>query len=163
MNKAYGQISIDELIQAEKEQASEMVTLLPVTDSETVYTIPCDVWEKRCSLCVHRNAVENIPVPLSAVHRQQYSELIPCRIMAVSRPNDIPGECRSFAPRMDTYGICRTCVYTSHFHEGYCMKENHAPAQRVYIGQDWGQEYYRQSLNVCDDYEPDMFVKEGKF
>jgi len=160
-----GQISFDDLIREEEERTREKVTLPPVADSriEKAYTIPDDVWEGRCRYCVHKNAEENAPVPMDVVHKQQYAELIPCRIMAVSRPNDTPGECMSFAPRMDTYGICRTCVYTSHFHEGYCRKADHATAHQVYCGQDWGQEYYRQSLSVCDDYEPDQNVREGRY
>ena len=51
----------------------------------------------------------------------------------------------------------------SHFHEGYCMKADHAPKRTVYMGKDYGQEYYRQSLSVCDDYDPDLNVKEGRY
>ena len=146
------QISMDDLIQEEEEKTREKVTLPPVTDNtEKVYVIPDDIWKGRCRLCVHKHAEENASVPLWAVHKQQYAELIPCRIMTIAGFNDVQGECMSFTPRLDTYGICRTCVHTSIFHDGYCRKANHAQVHQVYIGQDWGQEYYRQSLNVCDD------------
>ena len=156
------QISIDDLLKADDPPVKVEIPVAKY-ENEKIYTIPDDVWTGRCRKCVHKNADENIPVPISAVHRQQYAEIIPCRIMAVSRPHDIPGECLSFAPRLDTYGICRTCVHTSHFHEGYCMKADHAPKRTVYMGKDYGQEYYRQSLSVCDDYDPDLNVKEGRY
>ena len=156
------QISIDDLLRKDEPPVKVEIPVARY-ENETVYMIPEDVWEGRCQKCVHKNAEKNLPVPLWAVHRPQYSEIVPCRIMTVARPNDIPGECGSFTPRLDTYGICRTCIHTSHFHDGFCMKADHAPAHQVCIGCDWGQEYYRQSLSVCDDYEPDENVKEGRY
>lgn len=161
------QISIDELLRQEEPPVKIEI---PVArdEKETVYRIPEDVWEGRCQLCVHKNASKNIPIPLWAVHKPQFSEIIPCRIMAISRPNDRPGECMSFAPHMSTYGICETCKHNNIFHEGFCMKEDHAEQHRVFYGTDYGGDarkidyYSRHRLSVCDDYEPDQYVKEGK-
>ena len=152
------QISINELIPKEEPKRE---TEIPATryDGEKCYTIPDDVWEGRCQLCIHKTGEKNIPVPLWAVHKRQYEAIIPCRIMSISRPNDHHGECMSFAPRMDVYGICKTCVHNNHFHEGFCMKGGHAPEHQIYIGHDYGKEQYRHDLCVCDDYKPDGYVK----
>ena len=155
------QISMDDFL---RQQEPELKIEIPVKkeDLEKAYTIPADVWEKRCSICIHKNGPENITVPLCAVYIPQYAEVIPCRIMTVSRPNDMPGECMSFRPQMGTYGICETCIHNNIFHEGYCMKEDHKEQRRVYYGQGYGEkkDYWgRHSLSVCDDYEPDEFVK----
>lgn len=166
--KMNNQISIFEIMQEPKnDPKEELKAQVPVScESVTVYTIPDDVWETRCVHCVHKNADENIPVPIWAVHRHQYSEVVPCRIMAISRPNDRPGECMSFAPRIDTYGICETCRYNSLFHEGFCMKKDHAEQHRVFYGKHYGGDarkidyFSRHRLSVCDDYEPDQYVKE---
>ena len=155
------QISMDELLRKEDPPVKVEIPVARY-ENETVYTIPADVWEGRCRKCVHRNADENIPVPIRAVYKPQYTKIIPCRIMSISRPNDIPGECKSFAARMDVYGICKTCKHNSHFHEGFCMKVGHAPEHQIYIGQDYGRECYRHDLCGCDDYEPDNYVKEGQ-
>ena len=157
------QISMDEIL---RQQEPPIRIEIPIgqDDLEKAYTIPADVWENRCSQCVHKNGPENIAVPLWAVHKPQYAEVIPCKIMAVSRPNDMPGECMSFRPRMGTYGICETCRHDNIFTEGYCMKKDHKEQRRVYYGQDFGganKDYWgRHSLSVCDDYKPDDFVKE---
>ena len=159
------QMSIDELITKEEPKVQIQIPIASY-DGEKVYTIPDDVWNNRCQLCIHKTGSKNIPIPLWAVHKRQYEEIIPCRIMAISRPNDRPGECMSFAPRMDVYGICETCVYNNIFHEGFCMKEDHAPQRRMYYGTHYGGDdrkidyYSRHRLSVCDDYEPDQYVKE---
>ena len=158
------QISMDDLM---KKEAQKVERPEP-TEGERVYTIPDDVWESRCSKCIHKNAAENIPIPIWAVHKRMYEEMIPCRIMTISQPNAMPGECMSFAPRMDVYGICETCVHNNIFHEGFCMKEDHAPQRRVYFGQHYGgdekkRDYYgRHRLSVCDDYKPDQYAKEAE-
>jgi hypothetical protein len=163
-----GQISMDELLRNEEPPVKVEIPVAMFGD-EKVYRIPDDVWEGRCKLCIHRNGAENIPVPIKAVHKPQYSEIIPCRIMTVSRPNDRPGECMSFAPRMDTYGICGTCIHNSIFHEGFCTKIDHAEEHRVYWGTDYGGDerkvdyYGRHRLSVCDDYAPDRYALEGKY
>lgn len=160
------QISMYDLFREEKKPAEPVRIPVPKEATETVYTIPQDVFETRCRLCVHKRGAENIPVPLWAVHRPQYAEIIPCRIMAISRPNDKPGECMSFAPRFGLKGICESCRHNNIFHEGFCMKENHAEQHRVYWGTDYGGDarkvdyYGRHRLSVCDDYEPDQYVKE---
>lgn len=167
MNKWERQISIDEILR-EEEPPAKIEIPIQRDENETVYRIPDDVFETRCRVCIHKNAEENIPIPIWAVHKQQYAEIIPCRIMAICRPNDRPGECMSFAPHMSTYGICETCRYNNIFHEGFCMKADHAEQRRVYWGQDYGgdarrMDYYgRHRLSVCDDYEPDLYVKEEK-
>ena len=161
------QISIDEYLRQEEPRAKIEIPIAQ-DERETVFRIPDDVWQSRCKLCVHKNAAENIPVPLWAVHRQQYSEIIPCRIMSISRTRDRPGECMSFAPRMDVYGICETCIHNNIFHDGFCMKKDHAEQHRVYWGTDYGGDarkvdyYSRHRLSVCNDYEPDLYVKEEK-
>ena len=159
------QISIDDLLMETEEQKKPEIPV-PKYDEEKVYTIPEDVWEKRCRFCVHKNAEDNIPIPLWAVHKPQYSESIPCRIMAISRPNVMPGECMSFAPKMSTYGICETCRHNNIFHDGFCTKPDHAEQRRVCYGGNYGGdqrkiEYYgRHRLSVCDDYEPDYYADE---
>ena len=159
------QISMYDLMRAE-EKPAKIVIPTASYDGERVYTIPNDVWEKRCRFCVHKNAEENVPIPLWAVHRRQYEEIIPCRIMAISQPNKRPGECMSFAPKMSTYGICETCKHNNIFHEGFCMKEGHAEQRRVCYGTHYGGDekkidyYSRHRLSVCDDYKPDDYADE---
>ena len=158
---------MDDLLR--KDEQKEKI-VIPVSDHEpgTVYKIPDDVWEDRCRLCIHKNAQENIPVPLWAVHKPQYEEIIPCRIMSICRSNDRPGECMSFAPQMKVYGICETCRYNNIFEDDFCMKKDHAEQRRVFFGTHYGGDerkidyYSRHRLSVCDDYEPDQYVKERK-
>lgn len=158
------QISIDDLLRKEEPPAKVEIPIARF-ETEKIYTIPDDVWEERCSICVHKNGAENIPIPMWAIHKHQFAEMIPCRILSICRPNDKPGECMSFRPRMDTYGICETCVHNNQFWEGFCMKEDHAEQRRVYWGKDFGGDdrkvdyWGRHSLSVCDDYEPDLYCK----
>ena len=141
---------------------------IPVYNGEKVYTIPNDVWENRCQICVHKNAEENRPIPLWAVHKYQYDNIIPCRIMSISRPNDRPGECMSFAPVYGLDGICESCYYNNMFVDGFCMKEDHAPQRRVYFGGDYGGDerkldyYGRHRFCVCDDYKRDSIFEGVK-
>ena len=141
------------------------VTLLAVGIDGKAYTIPGDVWENRCRFCIHKNAEENLPVPAWAVHKPQYEDVIPCRIMSISRPNEMPGECMSFAPKISVYGICGTCKHNNIFCDGFCMKEDHKEQRRVFYGKDYGgderkRDYYgRHALSVCDDYEPGEYVR----
>lgn len=160
------QISMDDLLRAEEEPRK---VVIPVSryDGERVYQIPADVWEKRCRYCVHKSADENRPIPAWAVHKDQYEEIIPCRIMAISQPNEMPGECMNFAPKITTCGICATCRNNgAEFHEGFCFKKNHAEQRRVCYGKSYGGDkrkidyYARHRLSVCDDYEPDEYVDE---
>ena len=161
------QICIDDLLKAEEPPKK---TEIPVSryEGERVYTIPADVWEKRCRFCVHRNAAENIPIPSWAVYRSQYSEVIPCRIMALSKPNEKQGECMSFAPRISTYGICESCRNNNIFFDGFCTKADHAAQRRVCFGTDYGGDerkvdyYARHRLSVCDDYRPDYYADENE-
>lgn len=152
------QISMDELMKPKEKEITE----IPI-HSGHVIQIPDDVWETRCKVCIHKNSERNIPCDLTEIWRSCYEKILPCRIIGIAKCCDIPGECKSFAPRLDASGFCRTCAHTSHFHDGYCMKADHAPEHQVCIGNDYGQEYYRHSLFVCDDYEPDQNVKEGRF
>ena len=123
---------------------------------------------ERCGIAPEylENAEENVPVPASAVHKYKYSDILPCRILGVCHPNDMPGDCMSFAPRMDVYGICATCKHSNQFHDGFCLKENHAEQRRVFYGKDYGGDerkidyYGRHRLSVCDDYAPDEYVKK---
>ena len=162
------QISIFELMTDTSTPHDHEIALPSAYSGEKVYVIPDDVWENRCSKCIHKNGPENWPVPFGAVYRQQYAELIPCRIMTISRPNDRPGECMSFAPRMDVFGICGTCKHDNIFCDGFCMKEDHAEQRRVFYGKDYGGDarkidyYGRHRLSVCDDYEPDEYAREAK-
>ena len=158
------QISINDLIQKEEEQ--KQVTIPVATYSgERVYTIPEDVWESRCQICIHKNGQDNVQIPAWALYRQQYAGIIPCRIMGISRPNERPGECMSFAPVFGLYGICESCKHNNIFFEGFCTKEGHAPERRVYYGTDYGGDekkidyYGRHRLSICDDYEPDQWTK----
>lgn len=162
------QISIDELLR-ESEPPVKVEVPVARNETETVYSIPDDVFAERCKYCVHKMGSENIPIPLWAVHKRQYENIIPCKIMAISRPNDRPGECMSFAPRIDVYGICATCKGNSFFHNGFCLKENHGKQRRVFYGTHYGGDarkidyYARHRLSVCDDYEPNQYVKtEGR-
>lgn len=152
------QISMDELMKPQEKEITE----IPVRNGY-VKQIPEDVWENRCQICIHKRGAKNVPCDLSVVWRSCYDKLIPCRIISIAHCCDIPGECKSFAPRMDVYGICKTCKHSNHFHEGFCMKDGHAPEHQIYIGQDYGKECYRHDLCGCDDYEPDSYVKEGKY
>ena len=162
-----GQISIDEYLRQETEPVVVKAPA-PLNEMETVFVIPDDVWENRCAYCVHKNASENVRIPLWAVHKPQYEEIVPCRIMAIARTQDRPGECMSFSPRMTICGICETCRYNNIFHDGFCIKEDHSDQRRVFYGQDYGgdernRDYYgRHRLSVCDDYEPDAFACVNK-
>ena len=128
-------------------------------EGETVYTIPEDVWKTRCRYCGHRNAEKNVPIPAGAAWRYAYEKVLPCRIITVCRPNDMPGECLSFTPIHNLYGICETCVSNNCFAEGFCTKADHAQQRRVYYGQTYNNnqpDYWgRHRLSVCDDYVPD--------
>lgn len=160
------QISMDELLRQEE---PSMKIEIPIAreEHEKIYTIPGDVWETRCRICTHKNGDENIPVPLWAVHKQQYSGIIPCRIMTISRPNDMPGECMSFRPKLFMVtGICESCVHNNQFSDGFCTKKDHAEQHRVYWGKDYGGDarnvdyWGRHTLSVCADYEQDHILKE---
>jgi hypothetical protein len=157
-----GQISIFDMMreQEAKEPEGKEPPERPVAaDWERVYRIPDDVWETRCQLCVHKNADDNIPIPASAIHRGQYERILPCRILSLSRMDKMPGECMSFSPKHGTPGICDSCRYNNIFHDGFCMKDDHAQQRRVYYGTDYGGDerkvdyYSRHRLSVCDDYE----------
>lgn len=158
------QITIDDLL-CEAEPREKAVELPAPVAGEKVFTIPDDVWETRCQLCRHKNAEKNVPIPLWAVHSPHYSDVVPCLIMGVCRPNEMSGECMSFAPRIDCYGICGSCKHDNYFHEGFCMKENHGPERRVYYGQTYGGDekkldyWGRHYLSVCDDYKPDEYAR----
>ena len=76
------QVSIYDVI-AESEPEKEIH--LPKIPGDRVYTIPDDVWESRCRICIHRNAEENAPIPISIVHKPYYEKMIPCRIMSIAR------------------------------------------------------------------------------
>ena len=160
------QITIDDLLY-EAEPRTKAVELPAPVAGEKVFTIPDDVWETRCQLCIHKNAEKNVSIPLWAVNSPHYSDVVPCLIMGVCRPNDRPGECMSFAPRIDCYGICGSCKHDNCFHEGFCMKDNHAPERRVYYGQTYGGDakkldyWGRHYLSVCDDYEPDEYARRA--
>ena len=156
------QISIDELLRP----VVKIEIPLPMSDEEKIYTIPQDVWETRCIHCEHKNASENRPIPSWAVWKHQYSEIIPCRIMTLSHPGrEMTGECMSFAPKLKTPGICYSCEHSNCFHEGFCMKEDHAPQRRVFYGTNYGgdeknKDYWsRHVLSICDDYKPNHFVE----
>ena len=154
------QICFDDLIREDERKEEEKVTIPLATDGKA-YKIPDDVWESRCRFCVHKHAEENRPVPMLAVYKPMYSHLIPCRIMTVAHPNDQPGECMSFAPKQDTYGICETCRHNNIFADGFCLKKDHAPQRRVFMGHHYNvderlKDYYgRHRLSTCDDYEPE--------
>lgn len=163
------QISIDEFL---RQQEPEPKIVIPVSryDGEKVYQIPQDVWETRCIHCEHKNGKENVQIPMWAIHKAQYEKIIPCRIMAILGRglDEMPGECMSFAPRIETYGICYTCRHDSHFNEGFCDREEHAPERRVYYGGHYGgdeknRDYWgRHRFCTCDDYEPNQYVMEVK-
>lgn len=159
------QMSIDDFLHKTEPEARIEI---PIARSETekIYTIPQDVWENRCQICVHKKAEENRPIPLWAVYSYQYDKIIPCRIMGISRPNDRPGECMSFAPIYGLEGICESCQYNNQFCEGFCTKENHAPQRRVYWGGNYGgderkRDYWgRHRFSVCDDYKRHSVFEE---
>ena len=124
---------------------------------ETIYEIPEDVWEGRCQWCRHRQGNENRKVPAAWLGVYAHDKDLPCRIMSVSRPNDILGECRSFAPN-HIYGICATCKNDSIFEEkGYCDKDEQPNKRQVFVGQGYKNEAYWgvHRLSTCDGYEPD--------
>lgn len=143
---------------AENEPEQE-ISLPKATEGEMMYTIPEDVWKTRCRYCGHRNAEKNVPIPASVVWRYAYEKVLPCRILTVARPNDRPGECMSFTPIHNLYGICATCKHDNCFMEGYCKKADHAEQRRVYWGKTYNNDkpdyWGRHRLSVCDDYEPE--------
>jgi len=157
------QITIDELLKTNEPKPEPPVAR---TEGEKVYTIPDDVWNTRCMVCTHKHSEENIPIPLWALDKAQYKNLITCRIMRLCKPHDVPGECMSFAPKFGLHGICDSCEHNNYFCEGFCMKPDHGEQHRVYYGTDYGGDarkidyYSRHVLSVCDDYKPNQFVKE---
>ena len=156
------------IFDTEEPEKPKPVILPHVQAGEKVFSIPQDVWETRCVHCVHKNGKENWAVPLWAVHRPQYTETIPCRIMSISRPNVMPGECMSFAPKISVYGICESCRHNNIFEDRFCAKEDHAEQRRVFYGHDYGgderkRDYWgRHRLSVCDDYEPNQYAERGE-
>lgn len=160
------QITIDDLL-CEAEPREKAVELPAPATGERVLTIPDDVWETRCAYCVHKNAEKNIPIPARVVYVYRYDKLLPCHIMGICRANDKPGECMSFAPRYDCYGICATCKHNNSFYDEFCMKEDHAPQRRVFYGMTYGGDerkldyYGRHALSVCDDYEPNEYARRA--
>lgn len=126
---------------------------------EDVIRIPDDVWENRCQWCAHKNPAvkENRNVekwePMSP--QQSVLKSLPCRILSVSRPNRIPGECMSFSPN-HIYGICWTCKWDNLFHEpSYCLFSDQPEAHPVYAGNDYGARYFKEHyLCTCENYGP---------
>ena len=121
-----------------------------------IYEIPDDVWEGRCQWCRHRQGNENRKIPGAWLGMYAHDKDLPCRIMSVSRPNDILGECRSFAPN-HIYGICATCKHDSIFGEDHCDRDEQPNKRQVFIGQGYQNEAYWgvHCLSTCDNYEPD--------
>lgn len=162
------QISMEELLQ--KDEPHIRIEIPVAQDgTEKIYMIPDDVWENRCQICTHKNGAENIPVPIWAVHKQQYADIIHCRIMSISRPHDRQGECMSFRPKIfEVCGICESCKFNNQFADGFCTKKDHGEQHRVYWGSDYGgderkKDYWgRHTLSVCDDYQPNKFIEEAK-
>jgi len=160
------QISIFELMNKEPEPQE----IPQPAQGERVYTIPDDVWETRCKYCMHKQAEQNIPVPISVIHKYAFQSKVPCRILAVALPDRMPGECLSFAPH-NVYGICATCEYNNPFVDDFCRKPHHAEQHRVFYGQDYGgdekkRDYWgRHCLSTCADYSPrqeDLIKMEGE-
>lgn len=126
---------------------------------ENCRIIPDEIWEKRCRFCTHKNAAENIPVPVSWLGKYQYDRIIPCRIISLFH-TEKTGECVNFHPEFFTGGICYSCRHNNRFHEGFCTKEDHAPQRRVYYADGFGgdekhRDYWGRHVQcVCDDYEP---------
>lgn len=122
--------------------------------------IPGDVWEGRCQWCVHRQGSENRAIPKAWIGRYQHDKDRPCRIMGISRPGEIEGECKNFAPHQ-IYGICKTCRHNNCFHEGYCLHDGQPNKRQVYIGQsayNHKANYWQvHELSTCDAYEPDAY------
>lgn len=151
------QLSIFDAL-AENEPKREIV-IPKAAEGEKVYSIPEDVWRTRCRWCIHKKAEKNVPIPAGVIWRYSYENVIPCRIMGIARMNDRPGECMSFAPIHNLYGICETCRNSNIFEEGYCTKADHAEQRRVYWGQTYNNDkpdyWGRHRLSVCDDYEPE--------
>lgn len=150
------QISIFDVMQGDKKAEVQTVEIPAPDESRRVYRIPADVWETRCAICVHKNGPENIPCDIWIIERPMYAELIPCRIMRLFR-DDVPGECHNFTLRHDVKGTCKSCRHNNQFHDGYCMKEDHATKRRVYgLGNTYNcphPDYYSDHiLSVCDDY-----------
>ena len=155
------QITIDDLLTMDEVTEDPQEEEIPVAaEGEKVFTIPDDIWQTRCLICAHKKGNENIPVPLWAIDRCQYQDVIPCRIMRLCIPHEKPGECMSFTPKFGLYGICETCRHNNYFFDGFCEKPDHGEQRRVYYGQDYGGDarkvdyYSRHRLSVCDDYEP---------
>ena len=63
-------------------------------------------------------------------------------------------------------GICENCRHNNIFCDGFCMKADHAEQHRVFYGKEFGgndreRDYWgRHRLSVCNDYEPDIYVKD---
>lgn len=122
------------------------------------YEIPDDVWEERCQWCIHRTGNENRKIPKAWAFRYQHDKDKPCRIMGIAKMDEIPGECRSFAPNK-IYGICMTCEHDNCFHEGFCLHDGQPNKRQVYIGQGYQNEAYYgvHRLSTCDAYTPSPF------
>lgn len=147
------------IFDAMAEMEPKPTVVIPKVEGERKYTIPDDVWRNRCQYCGHKQAEENAEIPISVIHKYAYQHLVPCRILSIARPNEMPGECLSFSP-YNLYGICETCQHNNCFIEGFCMKKDHAPERRVMYGGDYGgdekkRDYWgRHRFSTCDDYEP---------
>lgn len=123
-------------------------------DRDRLITIPDDIWEKRCRLCVHRSSNLNWPFPVSCIDRPGER---PCRIIRFFR-SEKQGECINFMPNHDARGTCYSCKYNNQFFDGFCEKKNHAEQRRVYYAKDLGgdqkkRDYWgRHIQSVCNDY-----------
>lgn len=123
-----------------------------------VIRIPDDVFENRCRWCVHRIAEQNRDVERWETHtgRESVVKTLPCRILGIVRPGEIPGECGSFSPH-NIYGICATCEHDNMFHDGFCLEDNQPNKRQVYIGEGYQRKEYWgvHRLSTCDGYTPD--------
>lgn len=124
-----------------------------------VIRIPDNVWENRCRFCIHGNIDGCQEIPKGWTWQYMHEKDLPCKIIAISRPDEMTGECSSFAPN-HIYGICATCKHDNIFFDGYCSIHDQPNKRQIYTGQGYQQADYwgKHRLSTCDNYTPEPFM-----
>lgn len=125
--------------------------------------IPDDVFLNRCRWCRHGSTKNgNNEIPDEDIYKPRYRDLMPCQIMGISKPCEIPGECRSFTPRF-MYGLCNTCEYSTPYGENFCRRPQRPNERQLFIGNSFASgtsepDYWgKRMLSTCDAYEPNPY------
>lgn len=125
--------------------------------------IPEDVFLNRCRWCRHGSTKNgNNEIPDEHIYKARYRDLMPCQIMGISHPCEIPGECTTFTPRF-MYGLCNTCEYSTPYGANFCRRKEQPNKQQLFIGNSFAcgttdPDYWgKHMLSTCDAYRPNPY------